>query len=169
MSDRPPIPPWETWTWDDVPADMTAASLADEVERSAAELLASIALLPEEKLAVPETFDHWSGHDVIAHCLAWAEICAKILQEIVAGTLNLDDYRHLPTHGESEADLNQQQVDELRGTPTDEMVQRLERARDTSADALRRFEGDPPVTLVMLTFGVHFDDHAEVFRKAAGV
>jgi Mycothiol maleylpyruvate isomerase N-terminal domain len=168
MTDRPAIAPWETWEFD-VPAGMTAASLANEVERSTNDLLAAIAPLPDDALAAPETFDQWSGHDVLAHCLAWAEICAKVLEEMVAETLDLDDYRHLPIYDESEDELNQRQVDDLRDTPTDELVQRIERARDLATDALRRLEGDPPATLVLVTFGVHFDDHAEAFRKAAGI
>ena len=168
MTGHPAIAPWETWEGD-VPAGMNAASLADEVERSTADLLGSIAPLSEEAMAAPETFDQWSGQDLLAHCLAWAEICAKILQEMAEGTLDLDDYRHLPVYDESEDGLNQRQVDELRDAPTDELVQRIERARDLAADALRRLEGDPPAMLVLLTFGVHLDDHADAFRKAAGV
>ena len=167
MTDRPMIAPWETWTWDDVPVGMSAPALADEVERSTADLLVSIALLSEEALASPETFDQWSGHDLVAHCLAWAEICAKVLRETVAGTLNLEDYRHLPTYDASEDALNQQQVEELRDVSVDEMVRRLERARDEAADALRRYGGEPPAMLVHMTFGLHFDDHAGAFRKAA--
>ena len=168
MSNRPSIAPWETWTWDEVPVGMSAAALADEVERSTADLLVSIAPLSEESLA-RGAFDQWSGHDLFAHCLAWAEICAKALRETVSGTLDLDDYRHLPTYDESEDALNQQQVDELRDTPVDEMVRRLERARDEAADALRHLDGEPPTMLVHLTFGLHFDDHAQAFRKAAEV
>jgi hypothetical protein len=166
VSERPAIAPWETWEVD-VPIGVTAASLADEVDRSTDELLAAIAPLSDDALAAPETFDRWSGHDVVAHCLAWAEICAKVLDEMRAETLDLDDYRHLPIDDESEEELNQRQVDELRDTPTHELVQRIERARDLASDALRRLVGDPPATLVLMTFGAHFDDHAEAFRKAA--
>ena len=162
------VAPWETWEWEGIPDHATATNLADAVERSTAELLGSVVPLSDEALARPRMFDQWSGHDLLAHCLAWAEICAKILQELVAGTVNLDDYRHLPTDDESEDDLNQRQVDELRGTPTDEMVQRIERARDAAADALRRYAGDPPPALVLCTFGIHFEEHAQSFRKAAG-
>jgi hypothetical protein len=169
MTDRAEIAPWDTWTWDDVPVGMSAAALADEVERSTADLLVSIAPLSEEALAAPGTFDRWSGHDLFAHCLAWAEICAKVIREIVSGTLNLDDYRHLPTYDESEEALNQRQIEDLRDTSVDEMVQRLERARDEAADALRHLEGQPPAMLVHMTFGLHFDDHAGAFARATEV
>jgi mycothiol maleylpyruvate isomerase-like protein len=165
------VAPWDTWEWEwDTPAPtgMSASSIADEVERSTDDFVASVATLPEGGLAAPRTFDRWSGLDVLAHCLAWAEICAKILREMAAGTLDLDDYRDLPVDADPGDDLNQRQVDELRGTPRQEMVQRLERARDAAAGALRRLEGDPPVMLVMLSFGAHLDEHAAGFREAAG-
>ena len=168
MIDRPVIAPWETWEFD-VPAGTTAASLADEVERSTDDLLQAIAPLSDDALAVPATFDQWSGHDVLAHCLAWAEICAKVLEEMATETLDLDDYRDLPIDDQSEDELNQRQVDELRDIPTYELVRRIERARDLASDALRRLERDPPATLVLVTFGAHFDDHAEAFRAAAGI
>jgi Mycothiol maleylpyruvate isomerase N-terminal domain len=168
VSVDPAIAPWDTWEVD-VPVGTTAAGLAEEVERSTADLLAAIAPLSDEVLATPEAFDQWSGHDLLAHCLAWAEICAKVLGEMVAGTLDLEDYRELPVGDASEDSLNQRQVDELRDVPADELVRRIELARDRAADALRRLDRDPPATLVLLTFGVHFDEHAEAFRKAAGV
>jgi hypothetical protein len=46
------------------------------------------------------------------------------------------------------------------------MVPRLERARDVAAGALRRIEVDPPLMLVMLCFGAHFDEHAAALREA---
>lgn len=168
MTERSTIAPWDTWTWE-IRDDVLAPPLADAVERSTADLLASIAPFSKEAFAAPGVFDRWSGHDLLAHCLSWAELCAKVLQEMVAGTLNLDDYRHLPMHDESEEDLNQRWVGALRDATTEEMIERLERARDLAADALRRLQGDPPVMLVHMTFGYHFDDHAEAFRKAAGV
>jgi hypothetical protein len=160
------VPPWETWIWE-VPEGTTAASLADTIEQSTADLLVALASLSPEALSAPGRFDRWSGHDLLAHCVAWAEVCARILGELVAGTLDLRNYRDLPVGDESEDDLNQRQVDELADVPTDVLVERLERAMDQAAEALRRFEGEPPTVLVLMTFGDHFDDHAAAFREAA--
>jgi hypothetical protein len=162
------VPPWETWDWD-VPDGTTGATLATTVEGSAADLLAAVAPLSAGALETPGTFDRWSGHDLLAHCAAWAEVCAKILTELEAGTLDLADYDRLPVGDAEDEGFNQHQVEELRDVPTDVLVRRIERARDQAADVLRRLDGDPPATLVLLTFGDHFDDHAAAFREAAHV
>jgi uncharacterized protein (TIGR03083 family) len=161
------VAPWETWEWP-VPPGTTSTSLAETVERTTADLLASIAPLSEEFLDTPGTFDRWSGRDVIGHCVSWAEVSARILESLVSGTMELIAYRDLPVGEETGDELNQRQVDEIRGEPTDALTRRLRRAGDRAADALRRIDGDPPAILVLMTFGDHFDEHVQSFRKVAG-
>ena len=162
------VPPWETWDWD-VPDGTTAATLA--MRSSAAPPISSPRSLRCRRgpSTTPDTFDRWSGHDLLAHCAAWAEVCARILTELDAGTLDLADYDGLPVGDAEDDGLNQRQVDDLGDVPTDVLLRRIELARDQVADALRRLDGDPPATLVLLTFGDHFDDHAAAFRRAAHV
>ena len=62
------VAPWETWEWP-VPPGTTSTSLAETVERTTADLLASIAPLSEEFLDTPGTFDRWSGRDVGLHAV----------------------------------------------------------------------------------------------------
>ena len=160
--------PWETWEWP-VPPGTTSASLADTVERTTADLVASIAPLSEEFLGAPATFDRWSGRDVIGHCVSWAEVSARILESLADGTMELIAYRDLPIGEESGDELNERQVEEIRGEPTEALTRRLRRAGDRAVAALRRIEGDPPAVLVLMTFGDHFDEHVQAFRKSAGV
>ena len=162
------VPAWDTWEWE-VPVGTSATSLADLADRETTALLASIRALPTDALERPGTFDRWSARDVVAHCVAWAEICARVLLEMSADTLDLDEYDFLPVGEETGDELNEQQVEELRGETTDELVERLEGAGRGAATTLRGFGADAPAVLVLLTIGDHFAEHAKELRALAAV
>jgi len=157
------VAPWDTWGYP-VPPGTTAATLSEQAERETSALLAAIAALSVEQLERPGTFDKWSARDVVAHCVAWAEMCAQILGEIADGTLDLADYQALPVGDETGDELNEQQVMDLRGITTSELSSRLERAGRGAAQTLRGSEADPPAQLVLLTVGDHFAEHATDLR-----
>ncbi len=157
------VAPWDTWGYP-VPPGTTAASLSEQAERETSALLAAIAALSDEQLERPGTFDKWSARDVVAHCVAWAEMCAQILREMTAGTLDLADYQALPVGDEAGDELNEQQVLDLRGALADELASRLERAGRGAAGTLRGFEADPPAQLVLMTIGDHFAEHTTDLR-----
>jgi hypothetical protein len=160
------VPPWDTWGYP-VPAGTTAATLADQADRETAALIAAINALPSGVLEQPGTFDKWSALDVVAHCLAWAEICARVLHEMHAGTLDLRNYADLPVGDATEDELNERQVAALRGGAPEELVARLENVARDCSTTLRALDVDPPAQLVLLTVGDHFAEHADDLRRLA--
>jgi hypothetical protein len=157
------IAPWETWEWH-VPPGTTAETLAEQADRETAAMLTVVRSLPSDVLERPATFDKWSAHDVVAHCVVWAEICRRVLDEIGDGSIDLVDYRDLPVGEETGDELNERQVEDLRGIAVAELVARLDAAGHGTADVLRRSDADPPAELVLLTVGDHLAEHAKDLR-----
>jgi hypothetical protein len=160
------VPPWETWQWP-VPPGTTANTLADTIDRSTDDLLAAVAQVSEDTLGRPRRFDKWSARDVLAHCVAWSEVCARILHGLATDTIDVADYADLPVGEESGDELNERQVEDLQGVGTEVLLERLIAARDTAARSLRTLPGAAPAELVLLTFGDHLDEHASSFRELA--
>ncbi|HEX7247592.1 MAG TPA: maleylpyruvate isomerase N-terminal domain-containing protein [Actinomycetota bacterium] len=157
------LAPWDTWEWD-VPPGTTAETLAEQAERETTVMLAAARSLPLDVLERPGAFDKWSGRDVVAHCVAWAEICCRILGQLADGSIDLHEYRELPVGDETGDALNERQVEELRSVPIAELFARLDDAGRGVAGALRGSDVDPPAELVLLTVGDHLAEHAKDLR-----
>ena len=160
------VAPWDTWEWA-VPPGTTGTTLAEQTVRESAALQAAVRSLSTIALDRPATFDRWSAHDVVAHCVAWAEICERVLQELSDGTIDLADYRELPVGEETGDELNERQVEQLRGVSVDMLLDRLDDAARKVAATLRGYPGSPPAELVLLTVGDHLAEHANDLRELA--
>lgn len=153
-------PVWSAWDAG-VPPGTTARDLAEGVERTTTELVEAAARVPAEAMTRPGTFDLWSAKDALAHCLAWSEICARALSEIVDGTFDPRRYDELD---DDEDELNQRQVTQMGGISVEVILDRLTKAGASAADSLRALDGDPQAQLVYMTVVDHFPEHAAELR-----
>jgi hypothetical protein len=121
----------------------------------------AVAAVPEDRRGAEGVVPGWSTHDLVWHCVYWADFTGSVLERIQAGDPE-------PESGEeSEADI----LAAGRDVTWDEVIARAEQGRDRVRSALSAFDREIP-ELAVKWFGEdtfdHYDEHAAQIRAFIG-
>lgn len=121
----------------------------------------AVAAVPEDRRDAEGVVPGWSTHDLVWHCVYWADFTGSVLERIQAGDPD-------PEGGdESEADI----LARGRDTTWDDVIARAGQGRDRVRSALSSFDREVP-ELAVKWFGEdtfdHYDEHAAQIRAFIG-
>jgi hypothetical protein len=107
--------------------------------------------VPPERRTVEGVVPGWSTHDVVWHCVFWADYAGQMLERIRGGDPDPDDF-----------DGPETEILELgRALTWDDVIERAEQARSRVRTALTLFDGVPATAVEWFeddTFD-HYEEH----------